>query len=448
MTSEKQLVVGIIGAGPAGLFAAQSLAEQGVRVVLLNRDIKPGGLAEYGIYYDKYALKKGLRRQFRKILSSPDVIYYGNITVGEEGDVTLSELRQMGFDAILVAVGAQGTKWLGLPGEDLEGVYHAKPLLYHYNDLPPFSEREFHIGEHVALIGVGNVMADIAHWLVRDVQVSEVVAVARRGPAEVKFTKREMEYIARNFDLEAIDTEVARVADRMKAVGQDPEEAKAFILSARSKRALEPISDTRMWFRFLSAPKRILGNAAGQVAGLEVDNTELVLQQDGTTRPRRLGTQYVLDVDTVIFCIGDKVSEHFGLPVQWNEFTKSPEPRYPVDGECYETYDPEVQAPIDGVFVVGWARKASEGQVGLARKDAYNCTEALMQYLANSPASTPSDPLVELEKALRQLDKPVVTKEEWRRLETIEEEKAQALGQEVFKFKSNADMLEAIGLLP
>ncbi|HOT92429.1 MAG TPA: FAD-dependent oxidoreductase [Anaerolineae bacterium] len=438
-------VVAVIGAGPAGLFGAGSLVEHGARVVLLNRDIKPGGLAEYGIYYDKYSIKEGLRKQFRKILASPDITYYGNVSVEEDGDVTLAELRQMGFAAIMVAVGAQGTKWLGLPGEDLKGVYHSKPLLYHYNNLPPFSEQEFTIGKRVALIGVGNVMADIAHWLTRDVRVDEIIAVARRGPAEVKFTRQEMEYIARNFDLEDLDAEIVRVADRVRAVGQDPDEAKNFILSALSRRALEPVSATRIRFRFLSSPRRILANAEGGVAGLEVDDTELVLQENGETRARRLDTQRVLDVDTVIFCIGDKVSECFGLPVQGSEFVKNPTPRYPVDGESYEVFDPQTNTPIEGVFVAGWARKASKGQVGLARKDAGNCVEAIMRYIGESPGFDPAA-AEKLAARLTQLHKPLVRKEDWQRLEAIEQQKAAELGVELFKFKSNAEMLAAMGL--
>lgn len=438
-------VVAIIGAGPAGLFGANSLVEQGARVVLLNRDIKPGGLAEYGIYYDKYSIKEGLRKQFRKILASPDITYYGNVRVAEDGDVTLAELRQMGFAAIVVAVGAQGTKWLGLPGEDLKGVYHSKPLMYHYNNLPPYSEQEFAIGKRVAVVGVGNVMADIAHWLTRDVKVDEIIGVARRGPAEVKFTRQEMEYIARNFDLESLDAEIARVAERVRAVGQDPDEAKNFILSALSRKALEPVSATRIRFRFLSSPRRILGNAEGGVAGLEVDDTELVLQENGETRARRLDTQHVLDVDTVIFCIGDRVSNRFGLPVQWNEFVKDEHPRYPVEGESYEVFDPEANAPIEGIFVAGWARKASKGQVGLARKDAYNCVEAVMRYISDTPRYDP-DAGEKLAARLAKLNKQLVRKEDWRRLEAIEQQKAAELGVELFKFKSNAEMLEAMGM--
>jgi len=130
--------VAVIGAGPAGLFAARLLAAEGVHVTLINRDIKPGGLAEYGIYFTKHKMKDGLRKQFRQILQEPDIEYFGNLSVGNEADLTLDELRAAGFQALLVTAGAQGTKWLGMPGEELaRGVYHAKDLVYHYNKLPP-----------------------------------------------------------------------------------------------------------------------------------------------------------------------------------------------------------------------------------------------------------------------------------------------------------------------
>ena len=447
-SGKKPLVV-VVGAGPAGLFGANSLAASGAQVILLNRDIKPGGLAEYGIYYDKYKVKTGLRKQFQKILNSPDITYYGNVTVdNQDGDLTLDDLRAMGFQAIMVTVGAQGTKWLGLPGEELEGVYHAKDVIYYYNSLPPFSEREFAVGKRVALIGVGNVMADIAHWLIRDVKVDEVIAVARRGPAEVKFDRKELEYIARNLDVEDLEAEFARVSDRVRAAKQDPDETKAFILSALSDRALEPVSDSRLRFRFLSSPKRILGDEKGRVVGLEVDDTELVLQENGDTKPRRLGTQYILDVDTVIFCIGDKVSESFGLPVAWNEFVKCESPRYPVDGVCYEVYDPGTCTPIDGVFVAGWSRKASSGQVGLARKDAQNSVKAMLQYIAEHPSAVSAEAVVaRLAAKLGSLGKPVVSKDDCEHLTEAECAEMEARGLEDFKFKTNAEMLAAMGFM-
>ncbi|NJC95073.1 MAG: hypothetical protein FIB03_01840, partial [Anaerolineae bacterium] len=141
-----QYFVAVVGAGPAGLFGARELANQGARVVVFNRDIKPGGLAEYGIYPNKHTMKSGLRKQFRQVLEVPNLDYYGNVTVGTEGDLKLDDLRALGFQAILVTAGAQGTKWLGLPGEDLVGVYHAKDVVYFYNKLPPYSHKPYRFG--------------------------------------------------------------------------------------------------------------------------------------------------------------------------------------------------------------------------------------------------------------------------------------------------------------
>ncbi len=440
---EKHAVV-VIGAGPAGLYAARQLASEGLEVVLLNRDIKPGGLAEYGIYHEKYKMKDGLRKQFRQILALPNIHYYGNVTVGQDGDIPLSELLSLGFQAAMVTVGAQGTKWLGLPGEDLKGVYHAKTIVYHYNKLPPYSTQEFWVGKKVAIIGVGNVMMDIAHWVIRDLKVDEVVAVARRGPAEVKFSKKEMEGIARNLDLEDLDAEIERTRPVMEAVGQDVQAAKEFILSGLPK-ALEPVSKTRFRFDFLASPTRLLGDENGMVCGLEVEDTTLVLK-DGDTKARGLGTRRVLDVDTVIFCIGDRVDEGFGLPVEWNEFVKNPEPRFPVAGLSYEAFDPESGKPLEGVFVAGWSREASSGLVGVARKDGENGAKALLQYLETQPVTEGHAlALDRLKSLLAHTGKRVVSKEDVVKLEEFEQAEAARLGLEEVKLKTNEEMLAVIG---
>ena len=83
------------------------------------------------------------------------------------GDITFDEIRQMGFSAILVTAGAQAARHLGVAGEELKGVYHAKDVVYHYNGLPPYSQKDFSVGKRVAIVGAGNVMLDLAHWLLK-----------------------------------------------------------------------------------------------------------------------------------------------------------------------------------------------------------------------------------------------------------------------------------------
>lgn len=438
-------LVAVVGAGPAGLFASKLLAMNDVHVVLMNRDIIPGGLAEYGIFYDKYKMKEGLRRQFQQILELPLINYYGNLTVGQYGDLSLANLRAFGFQAILVTVGAQGTKWLGLPGENLTGVYHAKDLVFHYNRLPPYSSKNFHIGKRVALIGAGNVMLDIAHWLIRDLKVDEVVAVVRRGPNEVKFTKEELKIVVRNLDLEKLESEMARLQPIADAVGQNVAEAKEFILSAMPK-GLEPVSSTRFYFDFLASPTHILGNEQGYVTGLEVENTTLVCAE-GEVQAQRLGSRRILDVDTVVFCIGDSVDETLGLPVRKNAFVKNTQPLFPMENISYEAYDPDLNRPIDRVFVAGWSREASSGLVGVARKDGENGARAVLEFLQSAPRLVdPGTLLDEFTTKLNKLNKPIVRKPDLQKL--IEAAALESLKRELptYKFATNDEMLAAIGL--
>jgi len=427
--------VAVIGAGPAGLFGARELANQGARVLLLNRDIKPGGLAEYGIYPNKHTMKNGLRKQFRQIMDLPNLDYYGNITVGSKGDLTLDDLRALGVQAILVTVGAQGTKWLGLPGEDLIGVYHAKDVVYYYNHLPPFSQKTFHFGKRCAVVGAGNVMLDITHFLAREKKVDEVIAVVRRGPAEIKFEKKEMEYVIDNLDRDALDAEIQRVTPIMEAVHQDPAAARATILEALPK-ALPKVSDTRFRFEFLASPVQMIGDENGYLKQVEIEDNILV-EANGDTKARGTGNKRRLDVETVIFAIGDKVDDSFGLPIEWNEFVKNPTPRFPIDGISYES-------PIEDVFVGGWSRQASTGLVGYARKDGTNASKAVWQYLQTKQPIEPN--LKAVAEKIKSLSKPIVTKDDIKKLEAFEIAEAQKRGVEEFKFDDNDDMLQAMGL--
>ena len=354
----------------------------------------------------------------------------------------------MGFHAILVAAGAQGTKWLGLSGENLQGVYHAKDLVYHYNHLPPYSHQAYPIGKRVALVGVGNVSMDIAHWVVHDLKVDEVIAVARRGPAEVKFTKAEMENVGKNLDMDALNGELERVRPVMEAIGQDAAAARDYILAGTLK-ASDPVSATRVRFDFLASPVRMIGDTQGRVCGLEVEDTTLSGDKENP-KAKSLGTKRIIDVDTVVFCIGDKVDEDFGLPVQWNAFVKSPAPQMAVAGNSYEAYDPQAAGVIPGVFVAGWSREASSGLVGIARKDGENGAQVVLNYLSSSagqPAqATSGEVLTAFCDKVSNLKKTIISQPHLKALEQSELAEAQRLGLEDFKYDSNEAMFQVLGL--
>ena len=454
--SETARNIAIIGAGPAAIYGAGKLAGAGHHVVIFNRDIKPGGLAEYGIYPNKYRMKNGLRKMFGRILSDPRIRYMGNVTVGEGADLTLEEVWGLGFDAVVVAVGAQGTKWLGLPGEQAEAVYHAKDLVYHYNHLPPFSQQEFQIGQDVVVVGFGNVALDIVHWLINDKQIRAVTVVARRGPDERACTKKELKIVSGAIDTEQLRQEFEAIRPALEALDQDVE-AIYDDLTRFIDRPLECPSPTKFRMRFLRSPARIETGGDGQVTALVCEHTRLTPPRAEGGRPgvERIGEFEPIPCDTVVFAIGDSIEPSIGLPLEpeWGStFAVVPEPwEQAPEAPRYMVWDPEAEEPMWGTFVVGWARKASDGLVGKARADAETGCDEILAYLAGQlgpgPDEEPADPEALLERAhelLQGRQVQWVDLQDVAQIEDIEEQEAQAREVPEFKFRSNEAMLELV----
>ncbi|MFQ5851017.1 MAG: FAD-dependent oxidoreductase [Candidatus Binatia bacterium] len=438
----REHLVAMVGAGPAGIYGAKKLIEAGHAVVLLNRDIKPGGLAEYGIFPTKSKMKEGLRKQFKKILTDPKVFYFGHVNVGVGRDVTLKALQGIGFDAIVVSAGAQGTKKLGIPGEDCSGVYHAKDIVYHYNKLPPFSQQRYEIGRKAAIIGMGNVMVDVANWLIHFKGVEEVLVVARRGPKEKAYHDKEFEVIEPYLDSEDMLREIARIRSRLEAVDQDVEE----MIAAFGKERIPP-SDQRLRFRYLCSPRRVIPGGQGRVASLEVEENELVLQE-GRTVARGLGQFRQLEVDNVIYAIGDQVDPAIGIPFSRGIFITNPE-KLPGDPNpaLYQGYDPHTQKILEGIFLVGWSRKASKGLVGVAKQDAERGMKVVNGYLASREGFSPKEieqKIEALTNRLKDARVSFVTKEDVEVLEAAEREEARRRSIQEYKFASDDEMLAIV----
>jgi len=177
---------------------------------------------------------------------------------------------------------------------------------------------------------------------------------------------------------------------------------------------------------------------------VEVEDNKLILKE-GVTKPRGSGRTRILEAETIIFAIGDKVDENFGLPInKWSEFLKNENPRFPKNDKSFEAYDPVNDTVIEDVFFAGWARKASEGLVGYARRSGIYGAKAVSDYLTTLTLG--KSVLSALDKKLVSLSKPIVTSEAALRLYQIEKEEAEKRNIEEFKFNKNEEMLEAIGL--
>ncbi len=203
--------VAVVGAGPAGSFAAAQLlsGSGGPDVDLFERLPTPWGLLRGGVAPDHHEIKRLDQLFDRQVLRRPRCRYFGNVEVGK--DLSHGDLMRH-YHAVVYATGAQTDKSLGIPGEDLPGSLPATDFVGWYNGHPDRRALEPELsGRRAVIIGNGNVAADVARMLtlgqaelertdtadhaleaLRDSAVEEVVVLGRRGPAQAAFTSAEL----------------------------------------------------------------------------------------------------------------------------------------------------------------------------------------------------------------------------------------------------------------
>ena len=446
MSNQGKHVIIVAGAGPAGMAVASSLSKAGHQIIILNRDIKFGGLAEYGIFPAKLKLRGGLKKQYWELLKRPNVHYFGNVAIGNGKDLTVEEVRSLGASAVVFSIGAQGTKAIGVEGDSATGVFHAKDVVYHFNRLPGFGDRPFEMGQHVAVIGAGDVMVDISHWLVRYKKVERVTAIVRRGPAERKYNPKEIRMVCANMDVTGIANEVARIKDRLAAVGQNADDILKGLTDEFTK--CEPkVSETQMGFKFLASPKRILVDGNNRVRGLEMEDNKLDPKGEDTVAVG-LKQYYEFPCDSVVFAVGDKVDETVGLPYKSGLFVTNPNKTdNDPDDALFQAYDETTAKVIEGVFLAGWARKASEGLVGIAKRDGDWCAEVVTKYLSTKTPGSHSGTKIVLDKLASILTAHKSHPVDLAGLRILESNEKTHWGEDCigeFKFTNNQEMLKLI----
>ena len=264
--------VAVVGSGPGGLTAARDLARLGYEVTVFEALPVPGGMLWVGI--PEYRLPKAVLQKEIDNIKACGVEIKLNSPVGKNG-LTLESLQQQGYKAILLAVGAHTSMKLGIPGEELEGVYHGVSFL---RDVT--LGKEVKIGNKVAIVGGGNVAIDAARTALR-MDAKEVFIVYRRSRQEMPADEEEIEdAIAENITI-----------------------------------------------HYLAAPVRVVDDG-GRVAGMECIKMELgEPDASGRRRPVEVkGSEFILDVDMIIPAIGQRPDLDFlsgGADIQitkWNTF--------------------------------------------------------------------------------------------------------------------------------
>ncbi|MCP4653254.1 MAG: NADPH-dependent glutamate synthase [Candidatus Omnitrophica bacterium] len=258
-TEDQKFKIAVVGAGPAGIACAADLVKQGYDVHLFEALHKPGGVLVYGI--PEFRLPKNIVDKEMEYVQSLGVKYHPNFIVGRTK--TIDGLRSEGFRAFFIGVGAGLPRFLNIPGENLNGVYSANEFLTRVNLMKAYRFPEYDtpisIGKRVGVFGGGNVAFDCVRCALR-LGAKHVSIVYRRTRDEMPARNEEIE----NAEEEGID------------------------------------------FEILVAPKEVLSDDQGNVKGVVCIKNELgEPDSSGRRRPVPIeGSEFVLDIDTVIVAVG------------------------------------------------------------------------------------------------------------------------------------------------
>jgi ferredoxin--NADP+ reductase len=449
--------VAIVGAGPAGAFAAASLlrAHGDAEVDLFERLPTPWGLLRGGVAPDHQEIKRLQDTFERQTLSRANCRFLGNVEVGT--DITHPELAEH-YSAVVYATGAQTDKSLGIPGEDLPGSWAATEFVAWYNGHPDYRDLVFDLSPRRAVvIGNGNVAADVVRILtlsaaelertdvadhaldaLRASAIEEVVVLGRRGPAQAAFTSAELRELGR---LDGVDTRVQAGGADLDPVSQEwlADEgtftARTNIELLREIAARPPSSEAkrRIELRFLTSPVAIRGE--GRVEAIDVRRNEIARAEDGSLRARPAGEDVeTIDCGLVLRSVGYRAVPLPGVPFDERSFV--------LPNERGRVNSPDGD-PLPGVYAVGWIKRGPTGILGTNKRDAEETVACLVEDLDGLPQ--PARPGREQIDALLAERAPgLVTATGWRAIDALERERGRGARRPRVKLASRDELLAAV----
>jgi ferredoxin/flavodoxin---NADP+ reductase len=376
------------------------------------------------------------------VLAHPSVRFLGNVAVGT--DVTLVELARH-YDAIVVATGAATDRRMGIPGEDLPGSISASDLVAWYCGHPDAAVDRFRFDAHsVAVVGAGNVAGDVARMLARtpdelgitdapdhvlsafaSSQVRDVHLLSRRGPAQTKFTTRELRELSELADadvlVDPVDLDLDPVSE--EAVRASPA-VRRNVEVMRSWAGATPSKSRRVQLRFFQRPVELLGDS--QVTGIRLERT--ALDPEGVLQGT--GQMTELPVQLVVRAVGYRTIPLAGLP-----FDDASGVVPHLDGRVLRD-----GVPVPGVYVAGWAKRGPVGVIGSNKHDARETVRSLLADAPELPPAPVRDPDA-LPGLLRERGVAVVTWDGWQAIDRTEQERGREQGRERAKIADRAEML-------
>ncbi|TQK44513.1 ferredoxin--NADP+ reductase [Streptomyces sp. SLBN-118] len=450
----RPLRIAIVGAGPAGIYAADALlkseaaVEPGVSIDLFERMPAPFGLIRYGVAPDHPRIK-GIITALHQVLDKPQIRLFGNVDY--PSDIGLDDLREF-YDAVIFSTGADADRALDIPGIELDGSYGAADFVSWYDGHPDVPRTWPLEAEKVAVLGVGNVALDVARILAKTAdellpteippnvydglaanKALEVHVFGRRGPAQAKFSPMELRELDHSpnieviVDPEDIDYDEGSIATRRGSKQAD------MVAKTLENWAIRDAGDRphKLFLHFFESPAEVLGED-GQVVGLRTERTRL----DGTGNVTGTGEFRTWDVQSVYRAVGYLSDELPKLPFDFISGTVPHE-----GGRVIEAGE-----HLQSTYVTGWIKRGPVGLIGHTKGDANETVANLLDDHGNGRLGVPAAPETEaIVNFLEGKGVSYTTWEGWHRLDAAERARGEAEGRERVKIVEREEMLRASG---
>ncbi|MBI2994846.1 MAG: NADP oxidoreductase [Gammaproteobacteria bacterium] len=449
-SEDNPLRVAIVGSGPSGFYATEALLKAGlrVRIDMLERLPVPFGLVRSGVAPDHPKLKQVIE-VYARIAETPDFNYIGNVTVGR--DISIDELRAS-HHAVIFTCGAESDRNLGIPGESLTGSHTATEFVGWYNGHPDYRDRTFDLTHDTAIvIGQGNVAADVARILAKtgpelahtdiaehalavlaESRVRTVFVIGRRGPAQAKFTPKELrefgelehcDAVVDETELELYDASRQELDDKTnpgaRKIYEQFREFATRRVSGKSRRVI---------FTFLKSPVELLGD--GKVARVRLEKN--VLSGEPYSQSAR-GTGVTMEIDAgIVFrSIGYKGVAIPGVPFDSrNGVIPNADGRVTKAG-----------AALPQVYAAGWIKRGPTGIIGTNRADSVATVNSLLNDVAAFDSSSAKRGADAVYDRLRSKGIRYVTFSDWKVLDKREIDRGRPKGKPREKFTRVQEML-------